>query len=95
VAEGQHGPEVAAARAATTVTPRMVRREISDFHRVQERRRRQLPPGAILISLRRGLSVQVPVAASCLEVGDQVTVLIAPEAAEAISILKRGLSGRA
>ncbi|MET0153697.1 MAG: H(+)/Cl(-) exchange transporter ClcA [Candidatus Binatia bacterium] len=54
-----------------------------------------LPPGAILISLRRGLSVQVPVAASCLEVGDHVTVLIAPEAAEAISILKRGLSGRA
>jgi CIC family chloride channel protein len=52
-----------------------------------------LPPGAVLVSLRRGLSTQVPVAASRLEAGDHVAVLIAPEAAGAISILKRGMSG--
>jgi CIC family chloride channel protein len=51
-----------------------------------------LPPGAILVSLRRGLSIRVPVAATRLEAGDQVTVVVAPEAAEAISVLKRGTS---
>jgi Trk K+ transport system NAD-binding subunit len=32
------------------------------------------------------------VAATRLEAGDQVTVVVAPEAAEAISVLKRGTS---
>jgi CIC family chloride channel protein len=55
----------------------------------------ELPPGAIVVNLRRGTSDQVPVATSRLEAGDQVTVLVAPEAAEAISILERGTSAPA
>jgi CIC family chloride channel protein len=53
-----------------------------------------LPPGAILINLRRGPTMHVPSATSLLEAGDQVTVLIAPDAAEAVAILKRGTSNR-
>ncbi len=52
-----------------------------------------LPPGAILVSLRRGLSTQVPVATSRLEAGDHVSVLVAEEAAAAIAVLKRGMRG--
>jgi CIC family chloride channel protein len=52
-----------------------------------------LPRGASLVRVRRGASAEVPVAALRLQAGDRVTVLVGREAADAITILKRGMSG--
>lgn len=51
-----------------------------------------LPPGCILISVRRRLENLVPTAGFRLEAGDRVTAVIAPEAASAIAQLERGVS---
>ena len=49
-----------------------------------------LPPGAIIVMLRRGLREDVPTADSQLGAGDQISVLIAPEAAAALALLRKG-----
>jgi chloride channel protein, CIC family len=49
-----------------------------------------LPPGAIIVMLRRGLREIVPTADSQLAAGDQISVLIAPEAAAALALLRKG-----
>jgi CIC family chloride channel protein len=52
-----------------------------------------LPPGVVVVRLRRGSSTRVPVATSRLEAGDHVSVVVAPEAAAAIAVLMRGMRG--
>ncbi len=49
-----------------------------------------LPPGCVLVTVRRNLQEHVPTAESQLLAGDRVTVVIAPEAAEAAALLRRG-----
>jgi CIC family chloride channel protein len=49
-----------------------------------------LPPGSIIVMLRRGLREEVPIADSQLTAGDQISVLIAPEATAALALLQRG-----
>lgn len=49
-----------------------------------------LPSGCIVITLRRGLGEQVPTADSELQAGDEITAVVAPEAAVAISLLRKG-----
>jgi CIC family chloride channel protein len=50
-----------------------------------------LPPGCILITVQRGVAAEVPTAEFELEAGDRVTVVVAPQAAEAVSLLHRGV----
>ena len=49
-----------------------------------------LPPGAIIVMLRRRVREEVPTADSQLAAGDQISVLIAPEASAALALLRRG-----
>ncbi len=49
-----------------------------------------LPSGCIVILLRRGLSEEVPVAATRLSAGDQITVVVAAQAFAAVSVLRKG-----
>ncbi|MGH7789377.1 MAG: H(+)/Cl(-) exchange transporter ClcA [Candidatus Binatia bacterium] len=49
-----------------------------------------LPPGSIVVTLRRQLRDLVPTADSQLAADDRITVLIAPEAAAALPLLRRG-----
>jgi CIC family chloride channel protein len=49
-----------------------------------------LPPGSIVITLRRRLRELVPTADSQLAADDQITVLVAPEAAAALPLLRKG-----
>ncbi len=49
-----------------------------------------LPPGAIIVMLRRRLSEAVPTADSQLAADDQITVLIAREATSALTLLRKG-----
>jgi CIC family chloride channel protein len=49
-----------------------------------------LPARAIIVTLRRGFREELPTADSLLNAGDQITVLIAPEAAGALALLRRG-----
>jgi CIC family chloride channel protein len=49
-----------------------------------------LPPGSIIIAVRRGGREEVPTADSQLGAGDQISVLIAPEAATALGLLRHG-----
>lgn len=49
-----------------------------------------LPPGAIIVMLRRQLREAVPTADSQLAAGDQLSVLIAPEATTALALLRKG-----
>ena len=49
-----------------------------------------LPPGSIIITLRRHLRELVPTADSQLAADDQITVLVAPEAAAALPLLRKG-----
>jgi chloride channel protein, CIC family len=51
-----------------------------------------LPPGCILVAVRRGRRSRVPTADTRLEAGDQLTAVIAPEASAAIELLQRGTS---
>ncbi len=49
-----------------------------------------LPPGAIIVMLRRRLREDVPTAESQLAAGDQISVLIAAEATAALPLLRKG-----
>jgi CIC family chloride channel protein len=49
-----------------------------------------LPPGAIVVALRRQLRESVPTAESQLAADDRITVLIAPNAATALPLLRAG-----
>lgn len=49
-----------------------------------------LPPGCVLVSLRRGVTELVPVADTELQVDDWITAVIAPQAAEASELLHHG-----
>ncbi len=49
-----------------------------------------LPPGAIIVMLRHQLREDVPTADSQLIAGDQISVLIAPEANTALPLLRKG-----
>ena len=53
-----------------------------------------LPPGSIIITLRRQLREVVPTADSELAPDDQITVLVAPQAAAALPLLRRGAGQR-
>jgi len=50
-----------------------------------------LPAGAIIIMRRRGFHEEVPTADSELSAGDQITVLVSPEAAAALPVLQQGV----
>jgi hypothetical protein len=49
-----------------------------------------LPPGCIIILLRRGVREEVSTAESRIIAGDQITVLVAPQAAGALRLLHQG-----
>ena len=49
-----------------------------------------LPAGSIIITLRRHLREMVPTADTQLAADDQITVLVAPEAAAALPLLRKG-----
>jgi CIC family chloride channel protein len=49
-----------------------------------------LPPGCILVLLKRGLHESVPTADTRLEEGDRITAVIAPQAAAAVPLLHYG-----
>jgi len=49
-----------------------------------------LPPGSIIVTLRRGRHEEVPKADSELVADDQITVLVAPDAAAALPMLRAG-----
>ena len=49
-----------------------------------------LPPGCVLVTLRRNREERVPTAESRLHAGDRVTAVVAPEAGEAVMRLRRG-----
>jgi CIC family chloride channel protein len=49
-----------------------------------------LPPGCILVTLKRGLHESVPTAETRLEEGDRITAVIAPQAAAAVPLLRYG-----
>lgn len=49
-----------------------------------------LPPGSLVITLRRHLRELIPTADSQLAADDQITVLVGPEAASALPLLRKG-----
>jgi CIC family chloride channel protein len=49
-----------------------------------------LPAGCVLITLRRGLGEIVPTADTHLEAGDRITAVIAPQATNALLVLREG-----
>jgi CIC family chloride channel protein len=49
-----------------------------------------LPPGVIIIMIRNGVREVTPTADSRLGAGDQISVLVAPEAAAALALLRQG-----
>jgi CIC family chloride channel protein len=49
-----------------------------------------LPPGCVLVTLRRGLHESVPTADTRLEAGDRITAVIAPYTAEVVLLLRQG-----
>jgi CIC family chloride channel protein len=49
-----------------------------------------LPEGCILVTLHRGLTERVPTMHTRLETGDRLTAVIAPQAAEALLVLREG-----
>ncbi len=49
-----------------------------------------LPDGCVLLTLHRGLSELTPTADTRLEAGDRLTVVITPQAAEALHVLREG-----
>jgi Trk K+ transport system NAD-binding subunit len=48
----------------------------------------------VLVTLRRDLDEHVPTADSRLQGGDHITAIVAPEAAEAVGLLRRGTTAR-
>ena len=51
----------------------------------------ELPPGCILILLRRGASEEVPLPTTTLVAGDQLTVIIAAHSVAAVRLLHQGV----
>jgi CIC family chloride channel protein len=49
-----------------------------------------LPPGCLVVLVRRGVSEWVPNAESELNAGDRITVVVAPEARDGVSLLRTG-----
>lgn len=49
-----------------------------------------LPPGCVVVTIHRGGQQLVPTAASEVRAGDRMTVVVAPEAADAVPLLRRG-----
>jgi CIC family chloride channel protein len=49
-----------------------------------------LPPGSLVITLRRQMRESIPTADSHLTANDQITVLVAPDAAAALPLLRAG-----
>jgi chloride channel protein, CIC family len=49
-----------------------------------------LPPGCVLVTLRRRLHESVPTADTRLEASDRITAVVAPHAAEAVLLLRQG-----
>jgi CIC family chloride channel protein len=49
-----------------------------------------LPPGCVLVTMRRGVHESVPTANTGLEAGDRITAVIAPQAATAVTLLRQG-----
>lgn len=49
-----------------------------------------LPPGCVLVTLRRGVHDQVPTADTRLQAGDQVTAVVSPTAAHGVLRLREG-----
>ncbi|MEW6271088.1 MAG: chloride channel protein, partial [Thermodesulfobacteriota bacterium] len=49
-----------------------------------------LPPGCLVVSVQRGLAAYVPTADFRLEAGDRMTVVVAAEAAAAVTALREG-----
>jgi len=49
-----------------------------------------LPPGCVLVTLKRGMHESVPTAGMRLEEGDRITAVIAPQAATAVPLLRQG-----
>lgn len=49
-----------------------------------------LPPGSIIVSVRRGVREEVPTADSRLAAGDQISVLVSPSAPAALALLHEG-----
>ena len=52
-----------------------------------------LPPGCVLVQLRRGDHELVPVRETCLQAGDRITVALAPGDATARAALHAGCGG--
>jgi CIC family chloride channel protein len=50
-----------------------------------------LPPGCVLVTLRRGLHDEVPTANTRLQAGDQITAVVSPAAARGVIHLREGL----
>ncbi|HEY3282000.1 MAG TPA: TrkA C-terminal domain-containing protein [Armatimonadota bacterium] len=51
-----------------------------------------LPAGCLVVSVRRGLQEEVPCADTDLRPGDHLTLVVAPRAASAIPLIRKGVS---
>lgn len=49
-----------------------------------------LPPGCLVVAIERAGGNLVPTADTVLQAGDRVSVIVSPEASEAVSLLRRG-----
>jgi CIC family chloride channel protein len=49
-----------------------------------------LPAGCVLVTIRRGFEEHVPTAESVLQAGDRITAVVAPQAADAAPLIRRG-----
>jgi chloride channel protein, CIC family len=49
-----------------------------------------LPPGCVLVTLRRNLEERVPTAESRLQAGDRISAIVSPEAGDAVALLRHG-----
>jgi CIC family chloride channel protein len=49
-----------------------------------------LPPGCLLVTVHRGMHSEVPTRHTVLDAGDQITAVVAPAAAGAVDLLRRG-----
>lgn len=53
-----------------------------------------LPAGCLLVTVRHGINEAVPGANTLLEAGDRITAVIAPQAADAVPLLRQGCTAR-
>jgi CIC family chloride channel protein len=56
----------------------------------REVRQLGLPPGCVLVTVRRGLEEEVPTAYTRLQAGDRITAVIGPKAGHAAALLREG-----